>query len=60
MHDNEERMKRLERKRSEEGKKKRVQLKINRTEEQALRYRENHLNYTFDLRRLLGTKRLVK
>ena len=60
MHDNEERMKRLERKRSEEGKKKRVQLKINRTEEQALRYRENHLNYTFDLRRLLATKQLVK
>ena len=38
--DNKERMKRLERKRSEEGKKKRVQLKVNRTEEQALRYIE--------------------
>ncbi|XP_073237700.1 uncharacterized protein [Porites lutea] len=35
--DNEDRMKRLERKRTEEGKKKRVQSKINRTEEQTLR-----------------------
>lgn len=33
-------MKRLERKRSELGKKKRVQSKTNRTEEQALRYNQ--------------------
>ena len=35
--DNEDRMKRLERKKTEAGKRKRVQHKINRTEEQTLR-----------------------
>ena len=36
-HDNEERMRRLERYRREPGKRKRVQRKINRAEEQELR-----------------------
>lgn len=36
-HDNEERMRRLERYRTETGKRKRVQRKINRAEEQELR-----------------------
>jgi 6-phosphofructokinase len=35
--DNQERMKKLERKRTAEGKKKRVMIKVNRTEEQKLR-----------------------
>ena len=38
-HDNEQRMKRLETYRTEQGKRKRVQRKVNRVEEQKLRYR---------------------
>ena len=46
-HDNVQRMKRLESYRTEQGKRKRVQRKVNRVEEQKLRYRNRLLFQMF-------------
>ena len=43
--DTQDRMKRLERKKTDSGKRKRVQHKINRAEEQALRYCLGQINF---------------
>ena len=43
--DTQDRMERLERKKTDSGKRKRVQHKINRTEEQALRFCFGQINF---------------